>query len=68
MKTYTEIYGHYEAGERHREVLGDDGQGDHLVPGQSVHHPPESITQEHQRQIADQTVGGHQLETLTDIR
>ena len=66
-KTYTEVNCHDEAGEADGSVLSDDGQADHLVPGQSVHQPAQSVAEQQESQAADQTVDSDKLETLAKI-
>ena len=67
IKTYTKVNCHDEAGEADGSVLRDDGQADHLVPGQSVHQPAQSVADQQESQAADQTVDSDKLETLAKI-
>ena len=61
--TYTEVKRQDGGGDGDGDVLGEDGQPDHVVPGPHVHQPAQGVTEQQQGQTAHQTVDRHQLET-----
>ena len=61
--TYTEVKRQDGGGDGDGDVLAEDGQPHHVVPGPHIHQPPQGVAQQEQGQAAHQTVNRHQLQT-----